>query len=96
MQYIQFYRGAVIALSKGKLGLFDMAKSKPRVRQGRDADGYSPRLKVIEQSRKQAAINRMLRRHLQLAEKYTMDTCQVRSSSYGTVQSGIHGAIGAT
>lgn len=77
MQYIEYYRGVVLALAQGRQVTFDMAKSKPRVRQGKDEHGYSPRLKVVEQNRKHAAISRLLQRHPTLAAKYSVDTCQV-------------------
>lgn len=67
-----------MALSQGKDITFDMAKSKPRVRQGKDIDGFSQRLKVIEAKRKQAAIDRVLGRHPSLAAKYSVAVCQVR------------------
>lgn len=77
MQYIFFYRGAVLALSLGKAVTFDVAKSKPRVRQGKDQDGYSPRLKVLEENRKHAAIERILQRHPTLVSKYSVAMCKV-------------------
>lgn len=76
-----FYKGAVIALSKGKEITFNMAKSKPRVRQAKDKDGYSPRMKALEATRKQAAIDRVLRRHPALAAKYGVDVFQVLCTS---------------
>lgn len=59
MTFLAFYKGVVMALSEGRLLTFELAKSKPRVRDGTHAHGNSARMKEVESSRKAAAVKKL-------------------------------------
>lgn len=48
-----------MALSEGRLLTFELAKSKPRVRDGTHVHGNSARMKEVESSRKAAAVKKL-------------------------------------
>lgn len=59
MTFLAFYKGVVMALSEGRLLTFELAKSKPRVRDGTHVHGNSARMKEVESSRKTAAVKKL-------------------------------------
>ena len=70
MTCLEFYTCVVLALADGKQVSFQMAKSKPRVRDRKHAHGYSIRLKELETSRRDMARAKVLANNPALNANY--------------------------
>jgi len=70
MTCLEFYRGVVLALAEGKQVTFQLAKSKPRVRDSKHPHGYSARLKELEMSRRDMAIAKVMANNPALKSSY--------------------------
>lgn len=83
MTCLEFYTGVVLALAEGKQVTFQMAKSKPRVRDRKHAHGYSIRLKELETSRRDMAIAKVLANNPALNSNYY--ACKVSEVQFNAV-----------
>lgn len=77
MTFLEFYTGVVMDLAEGKAVTFNVATSKPRVRDATHVHGSSARMRTLEATRRDSCIRALRREHNDLAYKYTVKSFEV-------------------